>query len=62
MSPPATIDATEVARKLLSAVFRTEMRFGVGHLADVLAKRVRANAAGFQAGPDGDHAFALRER
>ncbi|HET7605550.1 MAG TPA: RQC domain-containing protein, partial [Sphingomicrobium sp.] len=32
-----TIDATEVARKLLSAAFRTEMRFGVGHLADVLA-------------------------
>ena len=31
------IDATEVARKLLSAAFRTEMRFGVGHLADVLA-------------------------
>jgi len=28
---------TEVARKLLSAAFRTEMRFGVGHLADVLA-------------------------
>ncbi|HEU0283710.1 MAG TPA: RQC domain-containing protein, partial [Sphingomicrobium sp.] len=25
------------ARKLLSAAFRTEMRFGVGHLADVLA-------------------------
>jgi ATP-dependent DNA helicase RecQ len=37
LSPPATIDATEVARKLLSAAFRTEMRFGVGHLADVLA-------------------------
>ena len=37
LEPPATIDATEVARKLLSAVFRTEMRFGVGHLADVLA-------------------------
>jgi ATP-dependent DNA helicase RecQ len=31
------VDATEVARKLLSAAFRTEMRFGVGHLADVLA-------------------------
>ena len=31
------IDATEVARKLLSAAFRTEMRFGVAHLADVLA-------------------------
>jgi ATP-dependent DNA helicase RecQ len=35
--PPASIDATEVARKLLSAAFRTEMRFGVAHLADVLA-------------------------
>jgi ATP-dependent DNA helicase RecQ len=37
LDPPATIDVTEVARKLLSAAFRTEMRFGVGHLADVLA-------------------------
>jgi ATP-dependent DNA helicase RecQ len=37
LDPPATIDATEVARKLLSAAFRTEMRFGVGHLTDVLA-------------------------
>jgi ATP-dependent DNA helicase RecQ len=37
LDPPKTIDATEIARKLLSAAFRTEMRFGVGHLADVLA-------------------------
>jgi ATP-dependent DNA helicase RecQ len=37
LEPPASIDATEVARKLLSAAFRTDMRFGVGHLADVLA-------------------------
>ena len=37
LDPPKTIDVTEVARKLLSAAFRTEMRFGVGHLADVLA-------------------------
>src|SRR5689334_1185016 len=37
LAPPASVDATEVARKLLSAAFRTEMRFGVGHLADVLA-------------------------
>jgi ATP-dependent DNA helicase RecQ len=37
LDPPATLDATQVARKLLSAAFRTEMRFGVGHLADVLA-------------------------
>jgi len=35
--PPATVDATEAARKLLSAAFRTEMRFGLGHLTDVLA-------------------------
>lgn len=37
LNPPATIDVSEVARKLLSAVFRTEMRFGVAHLAAVLA-------------------------
>jgi ATP-dependent DNA helicase RecQ len=37
LNPPATIDATEIARKFLSAVFRTEMRFGVAHLAEVLA-------------------------
>ena len=39
LSPPVAINATEIARKLLSAAFRTEMRFGVGHLADVLAGR-----------------------
>jgi ATP-dependent DNA helicase RecQ len=37
LDPPKSIDATQVAQKLLSAAFRTEMRFGVGHLADVLA-------------------------
>jgi ATP-dependent DNA helicase RecQ len=37
LSPPEAVDATEIARKLLSAAFRTEMRFGVGHLSDVLA-------------------------
>ena len=37
LAPPSAVDATEVARKLLSAAFRTEMRFGVGHLAAVLA-------------------------
>jgi len=37
LDPPASLDATELARKLLSAAFRTEMRFGAGHLADVLA-------------------------
>ncbi|HMI19594.1 MAG TPA: DNA helicase RecQ [Sphingomonas sp.] len=37
LNPPESVDATEVARKLLSAAFRTEMRFGVTHLTDVLA-------------------------
>lgn len=37
LEPPQSIDATEAARKLLSAAFRTEMRFGIGHLTDVLA-------------------------
>ncbi len=36
LSPPALQDATEAARKLLSAAFRTGQRFGVGHLIDVL--------------------------
>jgi ATP-dependent DNA helicase RecQ len=39
LAPPVSIDATELAKKLLSAAFRTEMRFGVGHLADVLSGR-----------------------
>ncbi|WP_420822152.1 DNA helicase RecQ [Sphingomonas crusticola] len=37
LNPPSSVDATEVARKLLSAAFRTEMRFGVTHLTDVLS-------------------------
>jgi ATP-dependent DNA helicase RecQ len=36
LEPPATIDVTTVAQKLLSAAFRTEMRFGVAHLAAVM--------------------------
>ena len=36
LNPPAMADATEAARKLLSAVYRTGQRFGVGHLVDVL--------------------------
>jgi ATP-dependent DNA helicase RecQ len=35
-SPPATWDATEAARKLLSAVYRTGQRFGAAHVIDVL--------------------------
>ena len=47
IDPPATIDATEVARKLLSAAFRTEMRFGVAHLAEVLAGNDSEKVRGF---------------
>jgi ATP-dependent DNA helicase RecQ len=36
LEPPAMIDVITVAQKLLSAAFRTEMRFGVAHLAAVL--------------------------
>jgi ATP-dependent DNA helicase RecQ len=39
LSPPTAVDATTVAQKFLSAAFRTEMRFGVQHLSDVLAGR-----------------------
>ncbi|HEX2803843.1 MAG TPA: DNA helicase RecQ [Sphingomicrobium sp.] len=37
LNPPTTVDATDAARKFLSAVFRTEMRFGAGHVIEVLA-------------------------
>jgi ATP-dependent DNA helicase RecQ len=47
LSPPESIDATEVARKLLSAAFRTEMRFGVAHLAAVLAGNDNEKVRGF---------------
>ncbi|HEX7781687.1 MAG TPA: DNA helicase RecQ [Sphingobium sp.] len=36
LSPPASIDATETARKFLSAVYRTGQSFGVQHIEAVL--------------------------
>jgi len=36
LSPPETWDATDAARKALSAIYRTEQRFGAGHVIDVL--------------------------
>ncbi len=47
LAAPSTVDATEIARKLLSAAFRTEMRFGIGHLTDVLAGRETDKILGF---------------
>lgn len=37
LDAPGVRDATQIARKLLSAVYRTGQRFGVGHLEKVLA-------------------------
>jgi ATP-dependent DNA helicase RecQ len=37
--PPQTWDGTEPARKALSCVFRTEQRFGAGHVIEVLLGR-----------------------
>lgn len=36
LDPPDPVDATETARKFLSAVYRTGQRFGAGHVSDVL--------------------------
>jgi len=47
LEPPQAVDATTTAQKLLSAAFRTEMRFGIGHLTDVLAGRETDKVLGF---------------
>ena len=36
LTPPASVDATEIARKYLSAVYRTGKSFGAGHIEAVL--------------------------
>ncbi len=45
--PPVLEDATEAARKLLSAVYRTGQRFGVGHLIEVLTGKRNEKVAKF---------------
>ena len=35
-NPPSVVDASELARKLLSAVYRTGQSFGIGHIEKVL--------------------------
>lgn len=44
LNPPNAIDATEVARKFLSAVFRTGQSFGVSHVEAVLTGRADERA------------------
>ncbi|HEX5184776.1 MAG TPA: DNA helicase RecQ [Allosphingosinicella sp.] len=47
LAPPQAVEATETAQKLLSAAFRTGMRFGLQHLSDVLAGRETDKVIGF---------------
>ncbi len=47
LSPPAAIDASETARKLLSAIYRTGQSFGVGHLEAVLTGRIDEKVSKF---------------
>ncbi len=44
LNAPAAIDATEIARKFLSAVYRTGQSFGVGHLEKVLTGQADGKA------------------
>ncbi|MBS0240898.1 MAG: DNA helicase RecQ [Proteobacteria bacterium] len=39
LNPPDTLDATDLARKALSAVYRTGQRFGVAYVTDVLTAK-----------------------
>jgi ATP-dependent DNA helicase RecQ len=39
LAPPATVDASVLAQKALSAVYRTGQRFGVGYVTDVLTAK-----------------------
>jgi ATP-dependent DNA helicase RecQ len=48
LAPPQVVDASELARKLLSAVYRTGQSFGIGHIEKVLTgqsdERITARA------------------
>jgi len=45
LDPPQTWDATDAARKALSAIYRTGQRFGAVHLVDVLRGRASERVA-----------------
>ncbi len=47
LSPVETWDASEMAQKAMSCVYRTEQRFGVGHLIDVLLGKETAKVKQF---------------
>lgn len=45
LTPPATTDGTEAARKALSAVYRTGQSFGVGYVVEVLTGKTNERIA-----------------
>jgi ATP-dependent DNA helicase RecQ len=59
LNAPPSVDATEVARKFLSAVYRTGQSFGVGHLETVLTGRSDEKARKF--GHDALSVFGIIE-
>jgi len=42
LSPPETFDATEPARQILSAIYRSGQRYGAGHVIDIIMGRQTA--------------------
>jgi len=59
LTPPETWDATESARKALSCVYRTEQRFGVNYLIDVLLGKINERIQRF--GHDQVSTFGIGE-
>ena len=57
LNPPTLLDATEAARKLLSAVYRTGQRFGTGHLIEVLGGKATEKVRKF--GHDRSSVFGI---
>lgn len=57
LQPPVTMDATEPARKLLSAIYRSGQRFGAGHVIDIL--RGNATPRVQQLGHDQQSTFGI---
>ena len=47
LNPPLTWDGTEAAQKILSCVYRTEQRFGAGHVIDVIRGQDRDKVKNF---------------
>jgi ATP-dependent DNA helicase RecQ len=60
LNPPKAFDVTTLARKFLSAVYRTGQTFGVGHLENVLTGKADDKAAKF--GHDQLSVFGIVER